>query len=268
MNFLYDLPNWLMGVTVVGACLIVTLASYFIFKKVVRQEFSESQISAAMGLVGVIATITSLLLAFSAVSVWEAFNSAETSVINEANAGAMLARDLAAYGGPATLKTRASVKEYGRIVVDEEWPLMSKREISTNAWNQIEAIFHDAALIEPKTEREKVLLQEIWTRLNELAKHRRERIHNSQAEVPETLWVVVLLGSALTFLFTFVLPVNRFNVGLISGLACALGLVFFFILAMDHPFAGKESISHAPFDSMIRNMDRWDANEARAKTTP
>ena len=42
-------------------------------------------------------TINSLLLAFSAVSVWEAFSSADGAVTQEANTVSALARDLAVY---------------------------------------------------------------------------------------------------------------------------------------------------------------------------
>jgi len=38
-----------------------------------------------------------------------------------------------------------------------------------------------------------------------------------------------------------------------------VGLVFYFIVAMDRPFAGKESITPAPFQSALANMERWDA---------
>ena len=268
MMFLYDYPNWIMGIMIVGTCLTLALAGYFVFRKIFHWEFSDTQIAASMGLVGIIATIVSLLLAFSAVSVWDAFNDADSSVTNEANDGSMLARDLASYGGPEAMKTRASLKEYLRIVVEEEWPLMQKGGVSANAWKQLDVIFKDADKIEPKTMREQVILQEIWQRINELTKNRRDRIHNSQAEVPQTLWTVVLLGTALTFLFTFVLPVTRFHVTLIAGLALAMGLVFFFIVAMDHPFAGKESISHDAFDSTMYNMDQSDKDAAAAKATP
>jgi hypothetical protein len=265
--FLYDVPNWAMGTIIVGLCLAVTLTGYWLFRKLWGRDFTESEIGMAMGLVGVIATITSLLLAFSAVSVWEAFNAADASVTNEASDAAMLARDLAIYGSPEAMTARAAVREYGRIVIDEEWPAMSKGEISQNAWNQIDVIFRDTGALEPTTERNKALLAEIWGRINELTKHRRERVHNSESEVPNTLWAVVLLGSGLTFLFTFVLRPNSFHIFVISGLACAMGLVFFFIMAMDHPFAGKESINHAPFDSMVANMDRWDSTDAAAGKT-
>lgn len=268
MMFLYDYPNWLMGLIVVGTVLVAVLTSYFIFRKIFHWDFSESQISSSMGLVGIIATIVSLLLAFSAVSVWDSFNDADNSVTNEANDGSMLARDLASFGGPEATKTRAALKEYLQIVVNEEWPAMQQGGTSEKAWKQLNVIFEDANAIESKPGREQVILGEIWQRINELTKHRRDRIHASQSEVPQTLWTVVLLGTALTFLFTFVMPVTRFHLALISGLALAMGLVFFFIVAMDHPFAGKESIGHDAFDSTITNMTKWDENVAAAKAKP
>ncbi len=62
----------------------------------------------------------------------------------------------------------------------------------------------------------------------------------------------------MTMLTMFVLPPTRFNLAMIASLALCLGLVFYFIAAMDHPFAGEESIPPAPFQSAIDNMRRWD----------
>ena len=70
--------------------------------------------------------------------------------------------------------------------------------------------------------------------------------------------MVVLASTVLTMMTTFVLPPTRFNVGMIAGLAVAIGLVFYFIIAMDRPFAGEESISPSPFQSALDNMQRWD----------
>jgi hypothetical protein len=102
------------------------------------------------------------------------------------------------------------------------------------------------------------LLPEIWARTNELLVHRRDRLHASQAEVPFTLWVVVFAGTVMTMITTFVLPPTRFNLSMITSLALCMGLVFYFIIAMDHPFAGQESISPEPFQSAISNIQRWD----------
>ena len=260
MLFLYDLPNWQMACVIVGACMVAVLGTYLLIRPRVRGEFSESQISAAMAFVGVMATMTSLLLAFSAVSVWESFSAAEASVVEEANVAAELARDLAVYGPPA-VATRTALYKYLNLVVDEEWPLLATGQASLNAWQQLDEIFREAGKIEPQSARDSALIGEVWGRVNELAKARRERIHASQAEVPGMLWGVVLTATALTFLLTFIFPVTRFSVGLLASLSATMGLVFFFIVAMDRPFAGKESVDSSPIQSTLANMKRWDATE-------
>ena len=69
---------------------------------------------------------------------------------------------------------------------------------------------------------------------------------------------MVLIGTVLSMATTVVLPLTRFNLAMVGGLALSIGLVFYFIVAMDRPFAGKESISVAPFQSAIESMMRWD----------
>jgi hypothetical protein len=106
-------------------------------------------------------------------------------------------------------------------------------------------------------------MPEIWARTNELLKLRRERLHAANSEIPSTLWWVVLIETVLTFAITYVMPATRFNVLIISALAASMGLVFFFLIAMDRPFAGRESISTAPYISALDNMDRWDRATAQ-----
>jgi hypothetical protein len=84
MLALDDLPNWLLGVTIVGATIAVSYAGYFLFHRLVRFQFSESDRGLAMSVLGIVATVNSLLLAFSAVSVWESFRGADAAVTSEA----------------------------------------------------------------------------------------------------------------------------------------------------------------------------------------
>jgi hypothetical protein len=59
-----------------------------------------------------------------------------------------------------------------------------------------------------------------------------------------------------------VLSPTRFNLTIIGLLALSMGLVFYLIVAMDRPYAGEQSISPAPFQLAVENMDRWDAEIA------
>ncbi len=256
--YLYDLPNWVMGAVVSGLIVALSLVAYFLFRRLYRAEFDDHERGLAMSVLGVVATINSLLLAFSAVSVWESFGSAEESVVHEADTVGMLARDLAVFGSNESRQSRVLLREYVQVVLGEEWTAMRTGEASNAAWVKNDEFFRSIGSLEPDTPRRAALLPEIWARANELVGHRRDRLNISQAEVPGTLWVVVLAGTALTMMTTFVLPPTRFNVGMIAALAFTLGLVFFFIVAMDRPFMGAESIGPGPFESALVNMTRWD----------
>lgn len=268
MLFLYDLPNWLLGVVIVGGTLAIGYGAYFAFHRLCRATFSDDNCGVAMTVLGVVATVNSLLLAFSAVSVWESFSAADAAVVSEANSVSALARDLAVFDSAESRQARTMLREYAAMVVNVEWRDMQQGNANTDVWNHFDRMFLEVGRIEPDTPRRVALLPEILARINELLKERRSRLYTSQAEVPGTLWAVVLLGTLPTATMTFVLPLTRFNIWMVGVLMFSIGLVFYFIVAMVRPFAGKESISPQPFDIAIVNMQRWDsqiATPAQAK---
>jgi hypothetical protein len=256
--FLYDLPNWVVGLLVSGVSVLFALAGYVLFRRLYRHEFDAEERELAMSVLGVVATINSLLLAFSAVSVWESFGDAEEAVVHEADTIAELSRDLAVFGSEESAQARLLLFDYAGVVINREWSAMRSGGAEMEAWRTIDSMFRAVGTIEPDTPRRTTLLPEIWARTNELLMHRRDRLHASQAEVPLTLWIVVFVGTVMTMLTTYVLPPTRFNLAMITSLALCMGLVFYFIIAMDHPFAGEESISSEPFQTAIDNMRRWD----------
>ncbi len=263
MLFLYDLPNWLMGLSIIATVVALSFAGYFVFHRLLSPVFTDDHANLAMTVLGVVATINSLLLAFSAVSVWEAFHGADSAVGEEANTVGALARDLAVYDSAQSRESRRMLREYADIVVKAEWLDMERGQSNAAAWTQFDRLFHSIGALEPDTPRRTALMPEIWTRTNELLKERRGRLYTSESAVPGTLWAVVLVGTALTMMTTFVLPGTRFNLMMIGALALSHGLVFYLILAMERPFAGKESINSGPFSAAIVNMDRWDTEIAR-----
>ena len=267
MIFLYDLPNWLLGVIIIGTVFIASFATYFLFHRLFKPVFTDDNKAVALVVLTVIATVNSLLLAFSAISVWEAFGAAEAAVVQEANSISEMARDLAVYDSPESRETRRQLRAYAEKVVAVEWADMQRGEANSDVWNMFDRMFQSVGALEPDTPKRTILLPEIWARTNELVKERRSRLYTSESEVPGTLWAVVLLGSAVTMMATFVLPPNKFHHWMVGLVALSFGLVFFLIVAMDRPFAGKESISPEPFTLAIINMQRWDTVIAKPATT-
>ena len=157
------------------------------------------------------------------------------------------------------------LRVYTEMVVKVEWRDMQRGQPNIDVWNTFDRMFLAIGAIEPDTPKRVALLPEIWARTNELVKQRRSRLYTSESEVPGTLWAVVLIGTALTIATAFVLPPSRFNLWMVGLLALSIGLVFYLIIAMDRPFAGKESIRPEAFEIAIGNMERWDTVIA---TTP
>ena len=255
---IYGIPNWYLGALISGLSVAITLGAYEAFRRIVKTEFTADDRALAMSVLGVVATINSLLLAFSAVSVWESFRTAEEAVVREANSVGQLARDLAVFDSAESRRAREVLRHYAQLVADKEWPDLQVGRVNQETWLASDAIFRAVGTLEPDTLKRQALLPEIWARTNEMVAHRRDRLLASESEVPGTLWVVVLAGSILTVLTTFVLPKSYLNIAMMATLAFSLGLVFFFIIAMDRPFEGREGLTPEPFRTALVNMQRWD----------
>jgi hypothetical protein len=251
--WLYQLPNWQLGTLITGGLIALGLGGHAIFQKRCRTIFPESDRNLAIALMAVVATVNSLLLAFSAISVWDAFSAADRAVSGEATTIGELSRDLSAFDTAQSLQAGVRLSAYARAVVDDEWSAMQMDQASPSTWADFDLMFNAVARIEPATLRETALMPEIWARANELVKYRRARLDASKGRVPGTLWAVVVVGTLLTIMPSFVLPARLFNRTGIAMLSLSMGLVLFFIAALDRPFVGKESISDEPFQLYLHS---------------
>src|SRR5205085_11714941 len=111
---------------------------YFLFHRLLRVQFSDAHKGLAISILGIVATINSLLLAFSAVSVWQSFLDADAAVTSEANKIEALARDLAVFDSPKAREARLALRNYTQIVIDDEWPSMHHGQSSLKAWNSFD----------------------------------------------------------------------------------------------------------------------------------
>ncbi|WP_457355349.1 bestrophin-like domain [Roseateles sp. P5_D6] len=253
----YDLPNWLLGLTLVLAWMLIALAAQTFIPRRWREQATEIDRNVMLASLGVIATINSLLLAFSAVSVWESFGAAEQAVQREATAIAQLGRTLALYEGAPARIARERLRAYGRSVVTKEWPAMLEDRPSATTLDAFDALFYALATLRPSNPADTVLLDQAWTQANELVSHRRARLQASKGKVPATLWAVVLAGSVLTLIPMAVPPVSTSSRGALLMLAVALGLIFHFVAAMDRPFLGAERVTPEAIEDALEKMQRF-----------
>ena len=126
MLFLYNLPSILMGALVVGTTLVVALLGYALFRRLCPVRLDAEQRGMTVAMMSAVTTINSLLVAFAAITVWGAYDSAAGIVSAEAACANELAADLASFGRPDADSARGALVIYLRRVVQDEWPQMQQ----------------------------------------------------------------------------------------------------------------------------------------------
>jgi len=255
LDFYFSLPLWASAILVLGFALVIGVGSHLLVQWIFRRLPDMGETKLADAVMGVVASFIGIMLAFSAVQVWEDYGTADKAVAQEASAISELYRDMAVYGDE-TLPSRASVRTYVHAVLEDEWPRLAHGEPGPKAGAALIQLYRDIGHIEPKSNRDTVMYGEIFKKLNEVTQYRRARMIAARAALPALFWIVVVIGSCILVGYTFVYPATLQNSLIIAGLAVSLGLIFMFILDVDHPFAGAYSVDHQEISDLLPLFDR------------
>jgi Protein of unknown function (DUF4239) len=211
----------------------------------------------------VVGVFYGLLLAFAAISTWDKFSEAQVSVIEEAAAANAIYQ---LTNGPEQdqLAVRGALGKYLKLAIDKDWPAMEvEQESEEVSWALGELYIDVIRLIQKEAmvpaqkkvtvSRQKgaiipaqngamaqALTIELIKQLDTIAKSRRTRVHLSAGIVPNMLWDVLIIGAALTIIFTFFFGAENLaaQVSMIGILAVMLLMSLLMIISFDHPFTG------------------------------
>jgi hypothetical protein len=85
---------------------------------------------------------------------------------------------------------------------------------------------------------------------------RAERLLAAQTTIPAVIWIVTILGGALTIAFGSFLgvPSLPMHLAMSAMLAVAGTLVLILIIALSNPFRGDFRVSTQPFDQVLARI--------------
>ena len=246
---------------IVAFLLIVALpATAVVGSLVVRRAVGAEILAAHNDVAGfiyaVIGVVYAVLLGFTAIIVWEQFRSAQEVVELEANALVDLYRNAAVFPVEARQDIDTRLREYARLVVEDEWPAMAHGKTSAKTWDAYNLLWHTYHQFEPQNEHQRIWYEESIQRLNELGDQRRARLLNMHESVPNVMWIVLLGAGAVTIAFTFLFGTrNPRAQGVMSAsLALTIGIVLVSILALEHPYQGITRVNAEAFHQAQRIM--------------
>ena len=200
--------------------------------------------------VSVLGTTYAVIIGFMLYAVWTSFQSAEMNANDEANCLVNVFR--LADGLPAMQRVAVHqlVREYANIVIDEEWPAMSKREWILSGHETIEKLWAVTMRVKPETFAEQSSMNLILSELSSMTQHRRVRELESHSNLPTILWMVMIFGGAVTTLSSCLFGSEnlKLHVVQVTALTLVLSFILVAIADIDRPFQGTVHVLPQGFE--------------------
>src|SRR5207244_2308697 len=246
-----------MIITTVALILFVVPVGVTLLGRGLRRRLPAGQLTAeskdavklALGLVG---TMTAILLGLLISSAKGAFDTARSEVIQMAAKVALLDRVLKIYG-PETIDARRALRDAIADGVQRTWPKERSGSVRLDPNQEVGDAFYLAVhRLAPHDDTQKALKSQATNLMVQLAEFRALLQAQAVSSVSKPLLIALVLWLIVIFLgFSLLAPANATStLALIAG-AFSVACAVFIILELDYPFAG---IVRVPSDPMTKTL--------------
>jgi hypothetical protein len=239
---LVNIPTAVLGLGMVLVAVGLSLGGLVLVRHRLAHTKLEPHHEVAGFIIAVIGVIYAVLLAFVVIIQWERFTTAEADASTEAQAVGNLYRDGIAVGrldGGVDLAN--AVGQYADHLVSSEWPYMAKHQAEEpNTDEYLNAMWKEVTQLQTPSAADAGIVRQAVNDVSVASQMRRKRIQDSGSELPLPLWIVLLIGAALTIGFTYFFGLENFKAQaiMVSTLAAIIALSLFVILTLDLPYTG------------------------------
>jgi hypothetical protein len=243
------LPTAALVVLGVGIVLALVLGGVWLVRRLVpaTREGFDAEVSSQM--LGVVATLFGLLLAFVVVLAFQGYTDAGDNARLEADSLAQVVRDSGAFSPGDRRRVTAAVGAYVRAVVDDEWPRLRDGKTSERAAIAIDGVFSAMESVRPSTPGAVAFYDDSVRRLNDAVAARRNRVSDASGGLSSL--IVGLLGLGTLVILGYAVFVGSRSAGFHAGGAAALGAVLGFslvvLLVYNFPYSGDLAVDSGPF---------------------
>jgi hypothetical protein len=205
-------------------------------------------------------------LAFTVVIVWEHFEGAETTATSEATRLSELWRDAVPLPGGDAIQRQLVV--YTRSVIRDDWPAMSAQrpgsEATSREYETLWKTYYGIRLT-PSDAVQATFFRESIAQLNELGRERRMRITSGSANIPATMWGLLVVGGIGMIGFTYLIGTEHgwLQITVTAFLAGTLTWAVLIVFALADPYSGDASVRPTAFEGVLQSFEARSAVAAR-----
>jgi len=214
---------------------------------------SKDAVKLAMGLV---ATMTALLLSLLVSSAKGSYDTQRTEVIQMASKVAFMGRVLTAYG-PEAAGVRVKFHDVAADIVHRMWPGASGAVELTPNVSAADSLYSDIQALSPQDDKQRSLKAQAVSLAADLGQVRTLMLAQMTPSIPLPLLIVVGCWLLIIFFcFSLLAPPNLTTAFAMTTAAISVAGAIFLIMELDLPFSGIIRISNAPMQSALNQLSK------------
>jgi len=202
----------------------------------------------------ILSLIYGIYLAFTVVVVWQEYDAAEETVTHEVVLINALWRDVEPMPREDRLRVHHDIIDYVHDVIVNDYPKMENGLQSTSN-EKYDRIWTDYDRIAPVATdiRQVTFYQQGVLRLNEFSIQRRLRILASNASLPTTMWILLVVGATGTIMFTWFYGTRHLYIQIAATTFLSAVIIYGVLLVsmLEYPFGGVVHVSAMPYQELL-----------------
>ncbi|HXA20361.1 MAG TPA: DUF4239 domain-containing protein [Thermoanaerobaculia bacterium] len=202
----------------------------------------------------ILSLIYGIYLAFTVVVVWQQYEEADETVTREVVLLNALWRDVEPLSHEDRNRIHQDIIDYVNDVIVSDYPKMEFGLQSTSN-DKYDQIWTDYFRIAPNANdlREVTFYQQGVLRLNEFSIARRMRILASNAALPTSMWVLLIVGATGTIMFTWFYGTRNLSIQIAATAFLSAVIIYGVLLVsmLEYPFGGVVRVGELPYRDLL-----------------
>jgi hypothetical protein len=250
--FLLQLPPFILLLLIVTVFAVIGMVGTYLFRKYIRLKYLRAHNEVVGFVFAILGGFYGLLLGFVVLLVWDSLNRAQGDADREGSLARGLYRDIRYYPDSSQMKPLMhSYLSYVHSVVDEEYPAMRElKSLTKDNRKYFNDVFREMEVLDARDPK----VEQMFRHLNDLATYRGLRMLDAASAIEIEIWVPLLFGAFIILMFAMLVDVESRRLHMVANglMGAFMGMVFYLIIILDHPFAGKMRIEPTEYQVILQ----------------
>lgn len=258
MKILLDLPFIVSIIILSVVCISVFLLAEKLTRNRLKQEILSENHAVSGFIYNAVCVVYAVLIAFVVFVIWSDLEKTNSKIEGEANNLLNLYYDANAYPDSIKKEIQATIREYTQEVTRDEWKSLAEGGADPEAQKLFIKLNRIFLSIKAEQVANTEVLSQSLDNMKEVREFRRHRILSSKQNMPDILWLVLILSAVIIVAFTFLFSVKEVwqNNVMTVFLVFVNVLVLYLIYVLDNPFKGHDAIKPEAFQPLIDIITR------------